>query len=140
MGSLLLAPIFWVIGEGMMEQLLGFAADVDGDTSSRSASTGFGLRAIANEFTDIVGPVTTAWILISWPRLQGLVPPLIEPAPVSTNLRNTKSVSDIDDKPVFSAPEWRQSLPSELGDDLIAVVSELQYLRVWTVRGTALVL
>jgi DNA-binding LytR/AlgR family response regulator len=31
-------------------------------------------------------------------------------------------------------------LPSELGDDLIAVTSELQYLRVWTSRGCALVL
>jgi DNA-binding LytR/AlgR family response regulator len=35
---------------------------------------------------------------------------------------------------------WRAALPSELGDDVVAVASELQYLRVWTVRGAALVL
>lgn len=37
-------------------------------------------------------------------------------------------------------PAWRASLPRELGDDLVAVTSELQYLRVWTTRGCALVL
>jgi DNA-binding LytR/AlgR family response regulator len=35
---------------------------------------------------------------------------------------------------------WRDALPSELGDDIIAVSSELQYLRVWTSRGSALIL
>jgi DNA-binding LytR/AlgR family response regulator len=37
-------------------------------------------------------------------------------------------------------PLWRQALPKELGDDVIAVSSELQYLRVWTTRGSALIL
>jgi DNA-binding LytR/AlgR family response regulator len=35
---------------------------------------------------------------------------------------------------------WRKVLPLELGHDVIAVKSELQYLRVWTTRGAALVL
>jgi DNA-binding LytR/AlgR family response regulator len=37
-------------------------------------------------------------------------------------------------------PNWRKALPLELGHDVIAVKSELQYLRVWTTRGSALVL
>jgi hypothetical protein len=38
------------------------------------------------------------------------------------------------------AQSWRAGLPRELGDDLIAVCSELQYLRVWTARGSTLIL
>jgi DNA-binding LytR/AlgR family response regulator len=35
---------------------------------------------------------------------------------------------------------WRERLPPEIGQDVIAVASELQYLRVWTPRGCALIL
>jgi DNA-binding LytR/AlgR family response regulator len=35
---------------------------------------------------------------------------------------------------------WCERLPTELGTDVIAVASELQYLRVWTPRGCALIL
>jgi hypothetical protein len=41
---------------------------------------------------------------------------------------------------VSNAQSWRVGLPRELGDDVIAVCSELQYLRVWTARGSTLIL
>ena len=75
-GSIFLSPIYWLIGEGLMEQVLGFPVRVDADGAVEVSLT-FGIPAILDEFVDIVGPVTAAWALISWPRLQRLVPPLL---------------------------------------------------------------
>jgi len=137
-GSALLAPLYWLIGEGLMQHLMGFPATFDDEVDSGIPSA-FGLVAVVEEFGDIVAQVTTAWLLISWPRLQGLLPPLILPLPEIVALEPASSkVGQAPIKPLRAA--WRATLPSELGDDLIAVRSELQYLRVWTARGTALVL
>jgi hypothetical protein len=138
-GSAFLSPLYWLIGEGLMEQVLGFPTRVDADEGIEVAVT-FGMPAILDEFVDIVGPVTAAWALISWPRLQRLVPPLL-----NTSLsRSTEAAplvnSLLEQKIALMTPAWRAALPSELGSELIAVGSELQYLRVWTTRGTALVL
>jgi DNA-binding LytR/AlgR family response regulator len=69
--------------------------------------------------------------------LQGLIPPLVaqyrdsERQDVEAPLAAAQS----------AAPDsWRAAIPRELGDDLIAVKSELQYLRVFTSRGSALIL
>jgi hypothetical protein len=138
-GSAFLSPLYWLIGEGLMEGVLGFTAR---PVSHRDvhAGIGFGLAPVWQEFRDVVGPVTAAWLLISWPRLQRLVPPLLY-----TPLEKPAEVYFVDSLPRENGastgkPIWRTSLPSELGDDLIAVASELQYLRVWTTRGNALVL
>ncbi|MEN9794424.1 MAG: hypothetical protein RJA17_964 [Pseudomonadota bacterium] len=138
-GSIFLSPIYWLIGEGLMEQVLGFPVRVDAD-GAVEVSVAFGIPAILDEFVDIVGPVTAAWALISWPRLQRLVPPLL----------NTSLARSAESDPLITSlpeqdgaplkPAWRLALPSELGGELIAVSSELQYLRVWTTRGSALVL
>ncbi len=138
-GSAFLSPLYWLIGEGLMERVLGFAATVDrhGDVYAVGE---FGLPALWHEFRDVVGPVTAAWLLISWPRLQRLVPPLLNPT-LGRTAESRSVVSLPPEKGVSVAkPAWRASLPSELGDELIAVGSELQYLRVWTARGSALVL
>lgn len=138
-GAALLAPLYWLIGEGLMESLLGFPATIDND-DDRGPPLAFGPTAVWLEFLDIVGPVTAAWVLISWPRLLGVFPsPLVVPNP-----SNSDSQPSLGSAPETSLqsdrPAWRAVLPSELGDDLIAVTSELQYLRVWTSRGCALVL
>ena len=100
----------------------------------------FGIPAILNEFVDIVGPITAAWALISWPRLQRLVPPLLN-TPLATSTESIPIVTSLPEQSsALLKPAWRVTLPSELGDELIAVCSELQYLRVWTDRGSALVL
>ena len=146
-GSVVLAPVYWLIGEGLMERTLGFTA-MTTDGNGPGPSLAFGWPALAEEFSEIVGPITAAWALISWPRLPGLMPPLLiqttsEPkatppalisAPAPTNAPAQQAAA--------SAPQstWRTALPTALGDDLIAVASELQYLRVWTTRGCALVL
>ena len=151
-GSVLLAPLYWLIGEGLMRGVLGFEASLDADDVG--ATPVAGLAAVVDEFLDIVGPVTAAWLLISWPRLLGLLPPPLAP-------RGTQVTPPAADSPVPAAladatvsavppalqptdsstvPRWRVALPRELGDDLIAVTSELQYLRVWTTRGSTLIL
>ena len=138
-GSIFLSPIYWLIGEGLMEQVLGFPVRVDADGAVEVSLT-FGIPAILNEFVDIVGPVTAAWALISWPRLQRLVPPLLN-TPLAKSVESDPLITSLPEQDgALLKPAWRVALPSELGDELIAVGSELQYLRVWTTRGSALVL
>lgn len=138
-GSIFLSPIYWLIGEGLMEQVLGFPVRVDADGAVEVSLT-FGIPAILNEFVDIVGPVTSAWALISWPRLQRLVPPLLN-TPLAKSAESDPLITSLPEQDgALLKPAWRVALPSELGGELIAVGSELQYLRVWTTRGSALVL
>ena len=138
-GSFLLAPVYWLIGETLMQQALGFPATTD-DDDDLVAPLGFGLAAMLQEFSDIVGPVTAAWLLISWPRLYSQTSSLVAvpqaAAPMPAPLPLPSPAESASPEP----PAWRAALPRELGEDLIAVSSELQYLRVWTTRGNALVL
>lgn len=135
LGSLVLAPLYWLIGEGLMQQALGFPATIDDDDVA--PQLGFGLAALVQEFSDIVGPVTAAWLLISWPRLYSQTLPLVAAPPAVAPDQALQPAPMLEENP---SPAWRAALPRELGDDLIAVSSELQYLRVWTARGNALVL
>jgi hypothetical protein len=141
-GAVLLAPLYWLIGEGLMERWLGFPAISD----ERSVDPeGFsGAYALLEEYVDIVGPVTTAWLLICLPRLHWLVPPLLHGPGALADKRSPPEIPiDVARASASMAqqqPHWCERLPTEMGDDVIAVVSELQYLRVWTPRGCALIL
>lgn len=181
-GAVVLAPVYWLIGEGMMERWFGYPAtpdehgvDLDG------SSVG---QVLLEEYIDIVGPVTTAWVLICLSRLHWLVPPLLrgqgrdavhtpDAAAASAQAEPGSDATAVDDDPpaitarrararpaqsiraagrsvpdttaaMRSAappePHWHARLPAEIGNDVMAVVSELQYLRVWTPRGCALIL
>lgn len=153
-GAGLLTPVYWLIGEGLMQTVLGFEASLD-DDGDTGVLLPFGVQALLQEFAEIVAPVTASWVLISWPRLQGLLPPLVisprttaipaepsipleEPLATATAMSTNASASGTANP--ASAAAWRAGLPPELGEDLVAVTSELQYLRVWTTRGCALVL
>lgn len=181
LGAVVLAPVYWLIGEGLMEQWFGYPArsDEEGDEL-----IGITLSSpLLEEYVDIVGPVTTAWALICLPRLHWLVPPLLHGRtrpPVAAPLAAVGSKEDNaslgapgapSDPPTSGHPAssplmgstpsarssdhgttaaaavstspratWCERLPAELGSDVIAVASELQYLRVWTPRGCALIL
>jgi MFS family permease len=137
-GSVVLAPIYWLIGEGLMQQFMGFAETIDTD-ELRSVERTLGWAALVEEWLEISGPVIAGWALISWPRLQGLLPPLVQ----KTNWSVDEPLVALSQEPKVievSVRSWREALPKELGEDVIAVKSELQYLRVWTTRGAALVL
>ena len=137
-GAAVLTPIYWMIGEGLMQQVLGFAETLDADELISVQQT-FGWAVLVDEWLDISGPVIATWALISWPRLQGLLPPLVQSPKKSVDepLAAQSQVSSIVEE---SAQHWRKALPTELGNDVMAVKSELQYLRVWTTRGSALIL
>ncbi len=150
-GSVLLAPLYWLIGEGLMVAWLGYpsqaveaAADLMGSTLA---------NPLIQEYLNIVGPVTAAWALICLPRLHWLMPPLLHGRTSNSDVVTTPDVnlktielSSSHNKPngaESSTPtraNWRDRLPEQLGSDVIAVTSELQYLRVWTPRGCALIL
>jgi len=137
-GSVVLAPIYWLIGEGLMQQFMGFAETIDTD-ELRSVERTLGWAALVEEWLEISGPVIAGWALISWPRLQGLLPLLVQ----KTNRSVDEPLVALSQEPKVievSVRSWREALPRELGDDVMAVKSELQYLRVWTTRGAALVL
>ncbi len=137
-GSVVLAPIYWLIGEGLMQQVMGFSETIDTD-ELRSVEQTLGWTVLVDEWLEISGPIIASWALISWPRLQGLLPPLVQ----NINISVDEQMVALSQKPKVvevSVPHWRTALATELGDDVIAVKSELQYLCVWTTRGTALVL
>lgn len=179
LGAAVLAPVYWLIGEGLMEQWLGYPALPDDDDDDLAGIT-FG-NPLLEEYVHAVGPVTASWALICLPRLHWLVPPLLHgrppmpapqptagaanmhtgprasvdladpPAPTGTatasrvdapaSAEYPDHVPTADDPPSPSPrPSWCERLPSEVGTDVIAVASELQYLRVWTPRGCALIL
>jgi hypothetical protein len=137
-GSVVLAPIYWLIGEGLMQQVMGFSETIDTD-ELRSVEQTFGWTVLVDEWLEISGPIIASWALISWPRLQGLLPPLVQNINSSVD-EQMVALSQKTKVVEVSVPHWRTALATELGDDVIAVKSELQYLRVWTTRGTALVL
>ena len=193
LGAAVLAPVYWLIGEVLMQHWLGYPARPDDDDGLFHLPFGGPLLA---EYIDIVVPVTTAWALICLPRLHWLVPPLltaqarpafgapsvpVKPAeseiagsekaesenaefekaagaPAATpelpeagaiaRLSEAGSMSSatgvaepaVAPAPLLPPPAWYDRLPTELGTDVIAVASELQYLRVWTPRGCALIL
>jgi len=151
LGAVVLTPIYWLIGEGLMEGWLGYAAGADEESANGLGITV--LHALIQEYLDIVGPVTTAWALICLPRLHWLMPPLLhgqtlhsetdrspETSLAAPELSDRLDKSNTTSSPTPTRATWRERLPAEIGSDVIAVSSELQYLRVWTTRGCALIL
>lgn len=137
LGSLLLAPVYWLIGEGLMVRGLGFPLLPDDDPDLAPSTAGWG-AVWWQEFGQIVGPVTACWCLLCLPRLNRVLPPLLTPPP-SPAAAEPLAAAAPPSGPV-AVGGWRDRLPEALGQDVIAVASELQYLRVWTPRGVALVL
>jgi len=68
------------------------------------------------------------------------LPPLVQTTTEGANERLELMSQAIEVTELSVERNWRKALPLELGHDVIAVKSELQYLRVWTTRGAALVL
>jgi hypothetical protein len=170
LGAAVLAPVYWLIGEGLMQRWLGYPANPDDDGGT--VMDAFPGHPLVAEYLDIVGPVTAAWALICLSRLHGLVPPTLHaPIPPAGNPQvpaplNAQGAGVAPEPPArphlpasmpppefpspapadgaaartLARPVWCERLPTELGTDVIAVASELQYLRVWTPRGCALIL
>jgi hypothetical protein len=137
-GAVVLAPVYWLIGEGMMERWFGYPAITDQKSLDLDGVTVGHL--LLEEYVDIVGPVTTAWVMICLPRLHWLVPPLLHGPMHLAAVTQGVDVTEATGSTAPKSPDWSERLPPEMGQDVIAVASELQYLRVWTPRGCALIL
>lgn len=83
---------------------------------------------VFEEWVQVVGPVVLVALLLGlpawWARRKAVPEPAPEPAPAAPE----------------AGGSCLQCLPAALGTDLIAARSELQYVRVYTTRGDALVL
>jgi hypothetical protein len=139
LGSMLLTPFYWLLGDVLMPIVPGFEAVLDHEQDALSAP-GFSMDLLVREYFDLVGPATASWLLISLPRLQGLLPPVLMNQQDVSPPQNLTEQSIAEPPGSETLPTWRQALPKEMGDDVIAVSSELQYLRVWTTRGSTLIL
>ena len=120
-GAAVLTPIYWMIGEGLLQQVLGFAETLDADELISVQQT-FGWAVLVDEWLDISGPVIAAWALISWPRLQSLLPPLVQ-SPKKSVDEPLAAQSQVPSVVEESAQHWRKALPTELGNDVMAVKS-----------------
>lgn len=125
-GSLLLSPIA-VATESILGQ--PEPSEQDGPFEAALESAGLGGRILA-EALDIAPGATLCWILINVPWLlridfsgQALAEPDPAPQPEATR-----------------ALGFLDRLPDALGHELVAISSELHYLRVYTTRGETLVL
>ncbi|MCZ8132720.1 MAG: LytTR family DNA-binding domain-containing protein [Steroidobacteraceae bacterium] len=151
--SVVVSPAYFTL-EQVLDGL-GFETD---DPSPISATTW--LLAVLEEWTDVVGPVIGVALLLglpAWWNRPATADVDDEPAAALAARRVTASGSAIPATASTSTPDRRATeldvtvdrprlggclsrLPPELGTDVIALRSELQYLRVWTPRGSALIL
>jgi len=143
--SLVLAPFSLAI-----DQVLTARGVVTGDQPL--ADLGQWPAAIFEEWTLIVGPALLVALLLGlpgwWARRNAspqtvapveLRPPVVEPEIVPPEVAEVADVADVPDVAEV-AGSCLQRMPPALGTELIAVRSELQYVRVYTTRGDALVL
>lgn len=120
--SLVLAPVSFVIDQFLTSR--GVMTDDDPLVSPAQWSIG-----IIEEWIQVVGPTLLVALLLGfptwWARRRAAEPSF----PQST-----------DSMAVIAGGSCLQRLPPALGNDLIAARSELQYVRIYTTRGDALVL
>jgi hypothetical protein len=127
--SLVLAPFSFTIDQVLTA--LGVVTD-----DAPLSTLGQWPIGIFEEWTRVVGPALLVALLLGlpawWSRRNALsIPvPTVEPAAAVVK----------PDTPAATVGSCLQRLPPALGTDLIAVRSELQYVRIYTTRGDALVL
>jgi hypothetical protein len=145
LASLALAPLYLALDLGVA--VLGIAV-----TDPLPTGLAGLLRELVDEWRHLVLPVVGVALLLG---IAGLRPvaglpaaPVPEPAPVAAPgpeaVAPATPAAGTDVAAAGASPAGPPAclarLPSALGTDVIAVRSELQYLRVWTTAGTALVL
>ena len=120
--SLVLAPISFAIDQFLTVR----GVMTDDDLLVSPAQWPFG---IVEEWSEVVGPTLLVALLLGfptwWARRRSAEP---------------SSVPSAGSMAVIAGGSCLQRLPPALGTDLIAARSELQYVRIYTTRGDALIL
>ena len=136
--SLVLAPVSFLIDQGLL--VLGVDTDDERLIGSGATllKTSFG---IVEEWTQVVGPTVLVAVMLAlpawWVGRRSALP---------TNVSDSGPEPQVSISNDFVSAEptvtrsCLQRLPPALGTDLIAAQSELQYVRIYTTRGDALVL
>ena len=136
--SLVLAPVSFVIDQS----LLTLGVDTDDELLIGSSATALKIFfGIVEEWTHVVGPTVLVAVMLAlpawWVRRQST------PSPNVSEMSREAEVSIASDSATAEPMAIRsclQRLPPALGTDLIAAQSELQYVRIYTTLGDALVL
>jgi len=136
--SLVLAPVSFVIDQS----LLTLGVDTDDELLIGSSATALKIFfGIVEEWTHVVGPTVLVAVMLAlpawWVRRQST------PSPNVSEMNREAEVSIASDSATAEPMAIRsclQRLPPALGTDLIAAQSELQYVRIYTTLGDALVL
>jgi hypothetical protein len=136
--SLVLAPLSFVIDQS----LLTLGVDTDDELLIGSSATALKIFfGIVEEWTHVVGPTVLVAVMLAlpawWVRRQST------PSPNVSEMSREVEVpiaSDSASAEPMAIRSCLQRLPPALGADLIAAQSELQYVRIYTTLGDALVL
>ncbi len=136
--SLVLAPVSFVIDQS----LLTLGVDTDDELLIGSSATALKIFfGIVEEWTHVVGPTVLVAVMLAlpawWVRRQST------PSPNVSEMSREAEVpiaSDSASAEPMAIRSCLQRLPPALGADLIAAQSELQYVRIYTTLGDALVL
>jgi len=136
--SLVLAPVSFVIDQS----LLTLGVDTDDELLIGSSATALKIFfGIVEEWTHVVGPTVLVAVMLAlpawWVRRQST------PSPNVSEMNREAEVPIASDSATAEPMAIRsclQRLPPALGTDLIAAQSELQYVRIYTTLGDALVL
>ena len=136
LASLVLAPVSFAVDQFLMAR--GFVTD---DEPLRHP--GQWPIGILEEWTKVAGPALLVSILLGLPawfaRRRTSVPAPVPP-PVPPSVPTPAADSAVMPPQSIASESCLQRLPPALGTDLIAARAELQYVRIYTTRGDALIL
>jgi hypothetical protein len=136
--SLVLAPVSFAIDQS----LLVLGVDTDDELLISSDATALKVfLGIVEEWTHVVGPTVLVAVMLAlpawWVRRQSTPSPNV--SEMSCEAEAKISSDSVSAEPT-AIRSCLQRLPPVLGTDLIAAQSELQYVRIYTTLGDALVL
>lgn len=136
LAGLLGAVLFTPVALGLDSLFEAFAGTLADDSSL--------LDDLAEEFAALAAPVWLIWCLLNAPRLVYLNQHA-EPAALAGGEPVMPGQADLPAPPPADVPgddslqEFWERVPSRLGREIVALTAELHYLRVYTMRGEALI-
>ena len=134
-GAMFLAPAALLV-----EGLLQVPEDLDSPGEAWLEGRGW-LGAVVAEYLQIVLPATALWLALNAPWLLRLDFSGSSPGTRERG-KPVSNTGDRTEEPHAELPTspFLDRIPSAMGQDLVALSSELQYLRVYTKKGKALIL
>lgn len=137
-GSVLFAPI--ALG---VEALFGDPGAADEGGLPRALDRAGLLGDVVDEAIAVAPSVTASWLLINVPwllRVDARRRQADSPDPTPYAVATSPAPGSAPESEPASAARWLERLPAALGRDVVAISSELHYLRVYTTNGETMIL